>query len=132
MLCRHEEKDIRKCVDIGKDVTACGLEFFRKVKKECLDEFTQFANCIDQSSVDFQFEKCRNTQAAFDKCMLEKLDMHKPQHGYYCRAKVLKTDRPKPPGYISPEFPDAPKLIPIPPAEELPEAKHGSRIFVWP
>ncbi|KAF2354000.1 hypothetical protein FHG87_015244 [Trinorchestia longiramus] len=132
MLCRFEEKDPRKCFEIGKEVTACGLEFFRKVKKECLDEFTQFANCLDKSSVDFKFSPCRNTQAAFDKCMLEKLEMNKPGYGYYCRAKVLKTDRPRPPGYITPEFPNAAKPIVIPPYEELPEAKHGSRFFVYP
>ncbi|CAG0899778.1 unnamed protein product [Darwinula stevensoni] len=52
MLCRLEEKDPRKCLGQGKEVTACALKFFRLVKKHCQEEFHQYANCIDKSSVD--------------------------------------------------------------------------------
>lgn len=55
MLCRFEEKDPRKCINEGKAVTACTLEFFRKVKKTCLAEFNQYANCIDKSSGEYSF-----------------------------------------------------------------------------
>ena len=55
MLCRNEEKDPRKCLAEGRAVTACSLEFFRKVKKSCASEFTQYANCLDRSSTDFSF-----------------------------------------------------------------------------
>lgn len=54
MLCRQEEKDPRKCLAEGKAVTACSLNFFRLVKKNCAEEFTDYANCLDQSSNDFQ------------------------------------------------------------------------------
>lgn len=56
MLCRMEEKDPRKCIAEGKAVTACTMEFFRKVKSACLSEFNQYANCIDKSSGDFSFQ----------------------------------------------------------------------------
>lgn len=55
-LCRQENNDPRKCLDEGKAVTACSLNFFRQVKKSCAQEFTQFANCLEKSSSDFSFE----------------------------------------------------------------------------
>lgn len=57
MLCRDELNDPRKCLEEGKAVTNCALEFFRKVKKTCHDEFTQYANCLDKSSGDLQFKQ---------------------------------------------------------------------------
>ena len=38
MLCKSEVKDPRKCLQNGKDVTACGLSFLQRVKKTCRDE----------------------------------------------------------------------------------------------
>ncbi|KAF0292347.1 NADH dehydrogenase [ubiquinone] 1 alpha subcomplex subunit 8 [Amphibalanus amphitrite] len=55
MLCRQEEKDPRKCLAEGRAVTSCALEFFRKVKSTCLDEFNQYANCLDRGSPDLKF-----------------------------------------------------------------------------
>ena len=57
MLCRVEENDPRKCINEGKVVTACTLDFFRKVKKACLAEFNQYAQCIDKSSGDFGLQQ---------------------------------------------------------------------------
>jgi len=57
MLCRKELQDPRKCISEGKAVTSCALEFFRKVKKTCFKEFTQYANCLDKSSTHFEFEQ---------------------------------------------------------------------------
>lgn len=57
MLCRQELDDPRKCVNEGKAVTNCALEFFRKVKKTCAEEFLQYANCLDKSSGDMQFKQ---------------------------------------------------------------------------
>lgn len=57
MLCRMEEKDPRKCLAEGKAVTACTMDFFRKVKGSCLNEFNQYANCIDKSSGDYSMVK---------------------------------------------------------------------------
>ena len=52
MLCRKEEKDPRKCIEEGKMVTACALEFFRKVKKACPQELKDYSQCLDKSSTD--------------------------------------------------------------------------------
>lgn len=49
MLCLQEEKDPRKCIAEGKEVTRCGLEFFGKVKQNCYSEFTKYFECIDHS-----------------------------------------------------------------------------------
>lgn len=55
MLCRKELKDPRKCLAEGKAVTNCALDFFRKIKKSCAEEFMQYATCIDKSSTDYAF-----------------------------------------------------------------------------
>lgn len=55
MLCRTEyENDPRKCLLEGKEVTACAMEFFRKMKENCFKEFQSYAQCLDNSSIDFQ------------------------------------------------------------------------------
>lgn len=53
MLCRNELKDPRKCVNEGKAVTSCALNFFRKIKGSCAAEFTQYANCLDKTRLEF-------------------------------------------------------------------------------
>ncbi|CAH2056333.1 unnamed protein product, partial [Iphiclides podalirius] len=128
MLCRFEEKDPRKCINEGKAVTACTLDFFRKVKKTCLDEFNQYANCIDKSSGDYSFEFCRKTQGVFDKCMLENLNLERPPFGYFCEPRVHDTKRPKPPVEPKAVYPDATPALPEG-AEKKP-ARFGSR-FYW-
>lgn len=126
MLCRKEEKDPRKCLDEGKAVTACSLNFFRKIKKSCLEEFSQYANCLDKSSRDMEYKYCRNTQAIYDKCVLDNLGLERPDFGYFCEPKIVDSKRPKP--IEEPlSFPDAPEPLP-----ELPvggEARYGSRKF---
>ena len=128
MLCRIEEQDPRKCLAEGKAVTACTMEFFRKVKKACLDEFNQYANCIDKSSGDYSLQFCRKTQGVFDKCMLENLNLERPGFGYFCEARVHDTKRPKPLPEPKAEYPDATPALPEN-AEKKP-ARFGSR-FYW-
>ncbi|CAG4957907.1 unnamed protein product [Parnassius apollo] len=128
MLCRFEEDDPRKCINEGKAVTACTLEFFRKVKKSCLAEFNQYANCIDKSSGDFSLQHCRKTQGVFDKCMLENLNLERPPFGYFCEPRVHDTKRPKPPAEPKAVYPDATPALPDD-AERKP-ARFGSR-FYW-
>ena len=57
MLCDKEEKDPRKCINEGKEVTRCGLEFFKKLRSSCGSEFTEYWQCIDHSSYDMHYKK---------------------------------------------------------------------------
>ena len=47
MLCRDEEKDPRKCLKEGRDVTACALNFFNQIKTHCNESFTEYWTCLD-------------------------------------------------------------------------------------
>ncbi|XP_043668201.1 NADH dehydrogenase [ubiquinone] 1 alpha subcomplex subunit 8 isoform X1 [Vespula pensylvanica] len=50
MLCREEEKDARRCINEGKALTACALDFFKQLKKHCREDFEQYVRCIERSS----------------------------------------------------------------------------------
>ncbi|XP_045623799.1 NADH dehydrogenase [ubiquinone] 1 alpha subcomplex subunit 8-like [Procambarus clarkii] len=128
MLCRKEEKDPRKCINEGKDVTACSLAFFRKIKKTCLEEFNQYANCLDKSSQDLEYRRCRTTQAIFDKCVLDNLNVERPDFGYFCRPKIVDSKRPKPKPEEPIVFPDTPLDLPDDPPRG--PARYGAR-FYW-
>lgn len=112
MLCRQELDDPRACLNEGKAVTNCALEFFRKMKKNCAQEFAQYANCLDKSSGDLNFQYCRKTQGVLDKCVLEKMNIERPDYGYFARAKVHATDRPAPPKQEKAVYPDATPGLP--------------------
>lgn len=129
MLCNAEEKDPRKCINEGKEVTRCGLEFFQKVKNQCAQEFTQYWKCIDKSGDDMHFKRCRKTQATFDKCIFESLGQERPGLGYFSKVRVHHTNRPKPQTDIKlPEpLPELPKYDPKQPAPE--STKYGTRFI---
>ncbi|CAG7835437.1 unnamed protein product, partial [Allacma fusca] len=124
MLCKSETKDPRQCLSAGKAVTACSMDFFRKVKKNCAEEFTEYAKCLDMSGPQMTYENCRNTQAVFDSCMFEKLGMVRPPYGYFSEVRVHDSSRPAPKPAPPLVFPDALPDIPTP--EELPRPKAGS------
>lgn len=107
MLCRQELNDPRACIELGKRVTACGLQVFKKIKKECLEEFNQYANCIDKSSGDYDYRYCRKTQKVLDCCMKDKLCINRPDFGYFCRPRVHTSPSAPPP---SPQCPCLPKV----------------------
>ena len=75
MKCRMEGKDPRKCLAEGRAVTACALDFFRKVKSSCNEPFTEHWTCLDYNNQTYEY--CRKTQKAFDGCMLEKLNLER-------------------------------------------------------
>ncbi|XP_037953332.1 NADH dehydrogenase [ubiquinone] 1 alpha subcomplex subunit 8 [Teleopsis dalmanni] len=128
MLCRNELDDPRACLNEGKAVTSCALDFFRKVKKSCSEEFAQYANCLDKSSGIMGYEHCRKTQGVFDKCMLDNLGIERPEYGYFARAKIHATERPAPPKPEKKVYADATPGLP----DDYPRtaAKYGSR-FHW-
>ena len=75
MKCRIEQKDPRKCLQEGRAVTKCGLDFFRKVKESCNVPFTEHWTCLDYNNQTYDY--CRKTQKAFDGCMAEKLGLYR-------------------------------------------------------
>ncbi|GJQ76613.1 Ndufa8 [Trypoxylus dichotomus] len=128
MLCRNELGDPRKCLQEGKAVTNCALNFFRQVKHNCYEEFNQYVRCIDKSSTAQSFLPCRKTQGVFDRCMFEKLNMCRPAFDQYARVQVHHTDRPKPLEEGPTVYPDAAPYLPE--DVEKPPAKYGAR-FLW-
>eukprot|EP00088_Acartia_fossae_P021558 TRINITY_DN2296_c0_g1_i1.p1 TRINITY_DN2296_c0_g1~~TRINITY_DN2296_c0_g1_i1.p1 ORF type:complete len:184 (+),score=59.78 TRINITY_DN2296_c0_g1_i1:43-594(+) len=96
MLCRAETGDPRACLKEGKEVTSCSMNFFRAVKKSCYAEFNSYSNCLERSSNFFEYSKCRKTQAALDKCVLDNMNIERPHIGYFCLPRIHETDRPKP------------------------------------
>ncbi|XP_028134219.1 NADH dehydrogenase [ubiquinone] 1 alpha subcomplex subunit 8 [Diabrotica virgifera virgifera] len=130
ILCRDELKDPRKCINEGKAVTSCAMNFFRKIKATCADEFMQYVNCLDKSSPDQALVPCRKTQAVFDKCVKDNLGLDRPPYDYFNRVHVHKTERPRPPVEGKTVYEDATPGLP----EDVPkpEAKYGSRyLFMW-
>ncbi|XP_072387051.1 NADH dehydrogenase [ubiquinone] 1 alpha subcomplex subunit 8 [Diabrotica undecimpunctata] len=130
ILCRDELKDPRKCINEGKAVTSCAMNFFRKIKATCADEFMQYVNCLDKSSPDQAFVPCRKTQAVFDKCVKDNIGLDRPPYDYFNQVHVHKTERPRPPVEGKTVYEDATPRLPddVP----KPEAKYGSRyIFMW-
>ncbi|CAG9789356.1 unnamed protein product [Diatraea saccharalis] len=130
MLCRQELNDPRACIGIGKLVTACAMQVFRRIKADCLEEFNQYANCIDKSSGDFAYTHCRKTQRAFDDCMSTKCQLDRPDFGYFCRARVHRSSCPEP------AAPPCPCHSPVSdPTPSLPDCKprdsprFGSRLY---
>lgn len=115
MLCRCESNDPRPCIELGKKVTACTLQFFKNVKSNCLEEFNQYANCVDKSSGNFALANCRKTQSVFDQCMNDKLCMTRPDFGYFCRTRVHSSPSAAPPPEPCPcesKYTDTPPSLP--------------------
>ncbi|OXU17705.1 hypothetical protein TSAR_010840 [Trichomalopsis sarcophagae] len=117
MLCKDEEDDPRRCITEGKVVTACALEFFKKIKKHCKDEFSQYYNCIDKSS----------GESAFSPCVLDNMNIERPSFGYFCEVKIHDSLRTKPKSNVV-MYPDA--AVPLSPEEPLLSPKYNSR-RIW-
>uniref|UniRef100_A0ABI7XNV9 NADH dehydrogenase [ubiquinone] 1 alpha subcomplex subunit 8 n=2 Tax=Felis catus TaxID=9685 RepID=A0ABI7XNV9_FELCA len=127
MLCRWEEKDPRRCLEEGRLVNKCALDFFRQIKLHCAEPFTEYWTCIDYSSLQL-LRRCRKQQAKFDECVLDKLGWVRPDLGELSKVTKVKTDRPLP------ENPYHSRARPEPNPEvegDLKPAKHGSRLFFW-
>ena len=60
----------------------------------------------------YELFSCRNTQAAYDKCVLDKLNVERPGFGYFCEVKIHDSKRPKPEGEKAVDYPDATPGLP--------------------
>ena len=69
---------------------------------------------------------CRNTQGVLDKCMLDNLNIERPEYGYFSRAKIHHTDRPAPLKREKKVYEDATPALPD--DYPRPPAKFGSRL----
>lgn len=105
MLCRQEEMDPRKCLDYGHQVTECGMEFFKKVKKVCREELEWYTKCLDYSGREPEYRRCRREQAMFDGCMFDN-GFERAKFGHFQMVRVHNSDRPKPKPHV-PLFPDS-------------------------
>ena len=78
--------DPRKTLKEGARVTACGVEFLRKLKKSCKEEVTNYAHCIDTAHHKMYVSPCREQQRHVDQCVEEKLGVVRPPIGYFRSA----------------------------------------------
>ncbi|XP_014680658.1 PREDICTED: NADH dehydrogenase [ubiquinone] 1 alpha subcomplex subunit 8-like [Priapulus caudatus] len=127
MLCDNELRDPRKCLKEGAALTACGMDFLRKLKKSCNDEFETHWRCIENKSSDLSPARCRNSQGVYDKCMLDNLGMERPYNGFYSRPHMHESARPQPPPPAPKIYTDVPRVLP--PDYPKPPAKYGSRQY---
>ncbi|XP_072020032.1 NADH dehydrogenase [ubiquinone] 1 alpha subcomplex subunit 8-like [Amphiura filiformis] len=128
MLCKEEEKDPRKCLKEGREVTRCVTDFFNTVKGNCAESFTEYMTCLDYNEQ--KLVKCRKHQAKFDTCMENQLGWKRPELGRIGQHAIVKTDRPLPIKDVRPK--PEPVFIPeIPPDDQLPPAKAGTRFYFW-
>lgn len=105
MLCRKEEQDPRKCLEYGRQLTDCGMEFFRFVKHNCREELEWYTKCLDWTGPEPSYRRCRHEQALFDGCMADN-GMERAHFGYFQMMRVHHSDRPRPKAFV-PVFPDA-------------------------
>ncbi|XP_053201920.1 NADH dehydrogenase [ubiquinone] 1 alpha subcomplex subunit 8-like [Panonychus citri] len=120
MLCKVEEKDPRKCIEEGKRLTACGKDFYQKVKNSCKQELEALTNCVLWHSEILSLSRCRDQELIWDACMYRKLGMEKPPFGYFSQVRVHDPERPKPAKWVA-DFPEPSGIVP----PELPEHKKG-------
>lgn len=131
MLCRTEEMDPRKCIKESNEVTDCGLEFFKKVKKTCRAELEWYTTCLDLSGREPRYNKCRDAQVIFDTCMADN-GFERARYGYFQMLRVHDSKRPKPKPNV-PLFEDAPPRFDALKPElynKKPKGGHGTK-HMW-
>lgn len=96
MLCKKEEKDPRKCLKEGLELTKCGLEFYSKLKRTCRPEIEAYALCIDKNDGRFPLNICKENRGYFDDCMKNKFGLERPEFGHFAQLRVHESKRPKP------------------------------------
>lgn len=129
MLCRTEEADPRRCLEYGRQVTECGLEFFKKLKRTCREEYEWYTKCIDWTGSEPTFNRCRHEQGIFDGCMADH-GFERAKFGDFTMLRVHESDRPKPKQHV-PYFPDAVEAFNVhaPEHKELKTAGLGGRTW---
>ena len=93
MPCSFISKSIPK---IGKELTECGLNFYRKMKQTCRPEIEAYARCIDETDGRYPLTVCLENRGYFDDCMKNKFGLEKPELGYFSQIRVHNSSRPEP------------------------------------
>lgn len=78
----------------------------------------------------FSYFRCRQTQAVFDQCMEDKMNITRPGFGYFCEIKVHESPRPAPKENKI-VWEDTPDPIPQKPYPPGPKYGHESNAFKW-
>lgn len=73
MRCRRDKGDPALCLEEGKEVTKCALEFLKVIRATCNVEFSDHWNCIDVYNQDFKY--CTEHEKKFDRCVFNKLGL---------------------------------------------------------
>lgn len=128
MMCRRELGP-RYCIKEGKEVSKCTFDFFIKLKKVCYHELDVYSTCLDKGSWDHDLTICRKTQAAFDKCVLDNLNLARPDYLYYARPKIYKGNRPPPPPETPQIFDETPVGMERPDFPKPERSPFNSRFF---
>lgn len=99
MLLRRESEDPRTTLREGALVTACGIDFLRKLKKTCMDEVTAYADCIDASHHKLYINRCREPQRYLDRCVEYNMKITRPSVGYFSKLHAHDSKVPRPGKY---------------------------------
>nr|CAD2183879.1 unnamed protein product [Meloidogyne enterolobii] len=104
MLLRREYgNDPRKVLKEGREVTACGVNFIRELRRNCLKEVTDYAKCLDDCrGGEMLIPYCRRLQYPLDICVEEKMGIKRPMVGYFSKLHVHESQKEQPP---RPEYP---------------------------
>lgn len=124
MLCRSEEADPRKCLEESRQVTECGLQFFRKLKKACKEELEWYNKCLDFTGREPSYRRCRPEQAIFDGCMHDN-GFERARFGHFQMLRVHDSERPKPKPHV-PIFPDSVEPYDMFAPENAKPTSHGN------
>ena len=63
-----------KCLGEGKQLTACGLEFYRKMTRTCRPKIEAYALCIDQSDGRYPLDICMKVLFQIEDALTKPLD----------------------------------------------------------
>ena len=76
---------------------------------------------------------CRKLQYAMDNCIKEKMNIERPELGYFNRVRLVDTKRPRPVPNLAPmpeRIPDMPDFDKMPDPEKLEQRKHMNEAMV--
>lgn len=124
MLLRREYgNDPRKVLKEGKQVTACGVNFIRQLRKVCLNELSEYAYCLDNAKGGEMLpHQCRPKQYPLDVCVEDNFQIRRPQLGHFSKIHVHDSPiRPPPLRYNRDYKAEAAKAM-----DELPKDFHIS------